>query len=186
MASPAPYQLFVGADIAARSFTATWGRADAPLTRPVRYDQTPDGFAAFQATLAASGVAPTATLIIMEATSTYWIQLATALHTAGYAVSVVNPKQAHDFAKAVLQHAKTDPLDAKMLAHLGMKLTPPQWTPPLSLLRTGQDPSAASADRHSAQSPAYGELAFGHSSRSNPSFYLRALHGTSSLTTATK
>jgi transposase len=130
MASLAPYQLFVGADIAARSFTAAWGRADAPLTRPVRYDQTPDGFAAFQAALAASDLAPTETLIIMEATSTYWIQLATALHTAGYAVSVVNPKQAHDFAKAVLQHAKTDPLDAKMLAHLGMKLTPPRWTPP--------------------------------------------------------
>jgi transposase len=69
----------------------------------------------------------------MEATSTYWMQLATALHTAGYSVSVVNPKQAHDFAKAVLQHAKTDPLDAKMLAQLGAKLTPARWTPPLAI-----------------------------------------------------
>lgn len=138
MASTAPYQLFVGADIAARSFTAAWGRADAPLSRPVRYDQTPDGFAAFQAALAASGVAPAATLIVMEATSTYWIQLATALHTADYAVSVVNPKQAHDFAKAVLQHAKTDPLDAKMLARLGQKLNPPRWTPPPAIYQQVQ------------------------------------------------
>ena len=129
-ASTAVYQLFVGADIAARSFTAAWGRADHPPVRPVRYEQTPDGFAAFQQALAATGVAPAQTLVVMEATSTYWIQLAHALHTAGYTVSVVNPKQAHDFAKAVLQHAKTDPLDAKMLAQLGAKLTPPCWTPP--------------------------------------------------------
>jgi transposase len=131
--SPAPasvYPLFVGADIAARSFTAAWGRPDAPSSRPVRYDQTPAGFAAFQQALAAMGVAPAQTLIVMEATSTYWVQLANVLHTAGYAVSVVNPKQAHDFAKAVLQHAKTDPLDAKMLMALGAKLSPPRWTPP--------------------------------------------------------
>jgi transposase len=70
------------------------------------------------------------TLVVMEATSTYWMQLATAVHTAGYIVSVVNPKQAHDFAKAVLQHAKTDPLDAKMLVQLAIKLVPARWTPP--------------------------------------------------------
>jgi transposase len=128
--SHAAYQLFVGADIAARSFTAAWGRLDAPLSRPLRFAQTPEGCAAFQQTLCAPGILPADTLIVMEATSTYWIQLACALHAAGYAVSVVNPKQAHDFAKAVLQHAKTDPLDAKMLAQLGAKLTPARWTPP--------------------------------------------------------
>ena len=129
-ATAAVYQLFVGADIAARSFTTAWGRADQPPVRPLRYEQTPEGFVAFQQALAATGIAPAQTLVVLEATSTYWIQLATALHTAGYHVSVVNPKQAHDFAKAVLQHAKTDPLDAKMLALLGAKLTPLRWTPP--------------------------------------------------------
>jgi transposase len=43
---------------------------------------------------------------------------------------VVNPKQAHDFAKALLQQAKTDPLDAAVLAQLGAKLLPARWTPP--------------------------------------------------------
>jgi len=52
------------------------------------------------------------------------------LHAAGYQVSIINPKQAHDFAKALLQRAKTDPLDARMLAELGAKLNPPPWTPP--------------------------------------------------------
>lgn len=129
-AAASPVQLFVGVDIAARSFTAAWGRPDQPLARPLRFDQSPAGFTALQAALAATTVAAEQTLVVMEATSTYWIQLASALHGAGYQVSVVNPKQAHDFAKAVLQHAKTDPLDAKMLAALGAKLTPARWTPP--------------------------------------------------------
>jgi transposase len=56
--------------------------------------------------------------------------LACALHAADYAVSVVNPKQARDFAKALLQRAKTDAVDAAMLAQLGAKLRPARWTPP--------------------------------------------------------
>ena len=124
------YQLFVGVDIAARSFTAAWGPAAQPTSRPLRFEQSPTGFSALQLALGATTVAPQQTLVVMEATSTYWIQLAVAVHEAGYHVSVVNPKQAHDFAKALLQHAKTDPLDAKMLAQLGAKLNPLRWTPP--------------------------------------------------------
>lgn len=124
MTQPATYHLFVGVDIAACSFTAAWGRADQAPVRPVRYEQTPAGFTAFQQARAAPGVPAAETLVVMEATFTYWMQLATALHTADYAVSVVNPKQAHDFAEAILQHAKTDPLDAKMLVRLGLKLQP--------------------------------------------------------------
>jgi transposase len=130
MSSSPAYQLFVGADIAARSVTCAWGRADQPLSRPLRIDQSPDGYGLLHAALAATGVAPEQTLVVLEATSTYWIQFATALHTAGYSVSVVNPKQAHDFAKALLHRAKTDPLDAKVLAQLGAKLAPARWTPP--------------------------------------------------------
>lgn len=132
MAAPisSTYQLFVGVDIAARSFTAAWGPAGQPSSRPLRFEQDPAGYSALQAALTACRVACEQTLVVMEATSTYWIQLAVALHAAGYHVSVVNPKQAHDFAGALLQHAKTDPLDAKMLAQLGAKLNPPRWSPP--------------------------------------------------------
>src|SRR5690349_2533634 len=66
--APAAYQLFVGADIAARSFTAAWGRPDAPLPRPARFEQTPSGYTSFQAALAATGVPAEQTLIVMEAT----------------------------------------------------------------------------------------------------------------------
>lgn len=128
--SPTPYQLFVGVDIAAATATVTWEGPAHPPARPLVIAQTPTGYASLQERLAATGIPAAQTLVVLEATGTYWIRLATALHTAGYPVSVVNPKQAHDFASALRQRGKTDPLDARMLAQLGAKLTPPCWTPP--------------------------------------------------------
>jgi transposase len=126
----APYQLFVGVDIAAASATVTWTGDHPAPRRPFTIEQSSAGYQRLLDRLAATGLAPDQVLVVLEATSTYWIRLACALHAAGYAVSVVNPKQAHDFAKALLQRAKTDPLDAAVLAQLGAKLTPARWTPP--------------------------------------------------------
>jgi transposase len=80
--------------------------------------------------LQATGVPPAATLIVLEATGSYWITLATTLHHAGYAISVINPAQAHHFAKALLKRAKTDAIDATTLAQLAALLQPASWTPP--------------------------------------------------------
>jgi transposase len=88
------------------------------------------GYATLCAKLAATGIAPPDTLIVLEATGSYWITLATTLVERGYRVSVVNPKQAHDFAKVLLKRAKTDAIDAQTLARLGALLQPAPWTPP--------------------------------------------------------
>jgi transposase len=93
-------------------------------------DQTPQGYVTLRNKLKATGHTPQQTLVVMEATSTYWIMLAVELHEAGYAVSVVNPAQAHHFARAQLKRAKTDELDAQTLAHLAQTLSPAPWTPP--------------------------------------------------------
>ena len=66
----------------------------------------------------------------MEATGSYWISLATRLVHEGFVVSVINPAQAHHFAKALLKRAKTDAIDAQTLAQLAMVLQPEPWTPP--------------------------------------------------------
>ena len=55
-------------------------------------------------------------LVLMEATGGYEAPLACALQAAGLAVAVVNPRQARDFAKAMGRLAKTDRIDAQMLA----------------------------------------------------------------------
>ena len=66
----------------------------------------------------------------MEATGSYWISLATRLVHEGFRVSVINPSQAHHFAKALLKRAKTDAIDAQTLAQLAMVLQPEPWIPP--------------------------------------------------------
>jgi len=59
-----------------------------------------------------------AALVVMEATGGYEALLACALQAAGLPVAVVNPKQARDFARAMGKLAKTDRIDAQMLAQL--------------------------------------------------------------------
>lgn len=126
----APYTLFAGVDIAAATATAAWLTPGTAPKKPVTFDQTPAGFATLQRHLAATGVPAAQTLVVLEATGTYWIPLAVALHTAGYAVSVINPAQAHYFAQAQLKRAKTDSRDAQILAQFAQVFQPARWEPP--------------------------------------------------------
>lgn len=64
-------------------------------------------------------------LIVLEATGGLEAPVTAALASAGLAVAMVNPRQARDFAKATGVLAKTDTLDARMLARLGQVLNPP-------------------------------------------------------------
>ena len=124
------YSLFVGIDIAAQTAVAAWIVPGEPVTRPISIEQSASGFVSLQEHLVATGVAPARMLIVLEATGTYWLNLATTLVGAGFTVSVINPAQAHDFAKALLKRAKTDAIDAQTLAQLAERLQPPPWNPP--------------------------------------------------------
>jgi transposase len=64
-------------------------------------------------------------LIVLEATGGLEISVVSALHAAGLPVVVVNPRQVRDFAKALGQLAKTDRLDARVLAHFAAAIKPP-------------------------------------------------------------
>lgn len=64
------------------------------------------------------------TLIVGEATGGYQSLMVTTLLLAGLPVAVVNPRQVRDFAKATGQLAKTDTLDAAVLAHYAEALRP--------------------------------------------------------------
>ena len=81
---------------------------------------TAEGHAAFLAKLRAVGPVH----IICEATGGYERALVTALHQAGHAVSVINPRQVRDFARACGRLAKTDAIDATVLRDYGEKLRP--------------------------------------------------------------
>lgn len=124
------YHLFVGVDIADRTASVAWLDGDGLFKPAFTIGQTPAGRAELCRCLSETGCPPEHTLVVMEATGTYWMQLALHLHRAGFAVSVINPAQAHYFAQASLQRAKTDALDAGVLARLGKLLRPRCWSPP--------------------------------------------------------
>ena len=58
-----------------------------------------------------------ADVVILEATGGLEMPVARALAAAGIAVAIVNPRQVRDFARATGRLAKTDRLDAEVLAH---------------------------------------------------------------------
>src|SRR5437899_10967516 len=57
-------------------------------------------------------------LVVLEATGGYETQAATALAAAGWRVAVVNPRQVRRFAQALNRLAKTDRIDAQVLARI--------------------------------------------------------------------
>ena len=64
------------------------------------------------------------TLVVLEASGGYERDVLSALHEAHIAVARINPKQARDFARAMGTRAKTDPVDARMLAAFAKRMTP--------------------------------------------------------------
>ena len=63
--------------------------------------------------------------VITESTGGLEVPLVAALAAASLPVAVVNPRQVRDFAKSTGQLAKTDRLDAQVLAHFGEAVRPP-------------------------------------------------------------
>lgn len=88
-------------------------KADAYFLAEQRH-QTVSGeqYQNFVASLAKASVR----LVVMEATGGYERALAGLLAAAGIPLAVVNPRQVRDFAKATSQLAKTDALDARVIA----------------------------------------------------------------------
>lgn len=62
--------------------------------------------------------------VVLEATGGLQVPLASALAVAGIPVAVVNPRQVRDFAKATGQLAKTDAIDAQVLARFAEAVRP--------------------------------------------------------------
>ncbi len=69
------------------------------------------------------GAAPA--LVVLEATGGFETIVAAGLAAAGLPVAVVNPRQIRDFARATARLAKTDTLDAAVIAHFAEAVKPP-------------------------------------------------------------
>jgi transposase len=109
--------MWVGIDVAKRTLEV------ATSERPDVW-QVPNDEAGWASLIGQLGASPVA-LIVLEATGGYESGLAAALTLADYLVAIVNPRQVRDFAKATGVLAKTDTLDARVLAAFAQRMTPP-------------------------------------------------------------
>lgn len=110
-----PEPICVGIDVAKDALEVAFG----PQAHTVSFSNDDDGHEALVTVLRERAV----DLIVMEATGGYEAPCACALQAAGLAVAVVNPRQARDFAKAMGYLAKTDAIDARVLAALATVLS---------------------------------------------------------------
>ncbi len=90
---------------------------DGAVGRPERVSNAPQAAASLAARFAAAGV-----FVLFEATGAYDLALRRALEAAGLAFARVNPARARDFARAAGFLAKTDRIDARMLAAMAQSL----------------------------------------------------------------
>jgi transposase len=108
---------YVGIDVA----KATLDVAQVPADRPAW--SLPNDAAGI-ATLVDQLRSLVPTLIVLEATGGYETAVVAALALAGLPVAVVNPRQVRDFARALGILAKTDALDAGVLARFAERVRP--------------------------------------------------------------
>ena len=125
--------LVVGIDVSKRHLDV------ALADRVMRVDNDAAGHAALAAELRSVG----AGLVVLEATGGYETAAVIALQGAGVPVAVINPRQARDFARAQGRLAKTDAIDARVLARFGAVMRPA----PLPAIDPSRDALAALVTR---------------------------------------
>lgn len=108
--------MFVGIDVSKKTLDVSLRPAGTAFQ--VANDES--GWATLGERLAA--VSPT--LVVMEASGGYERGVTAALAVRKLAVVVVNPRQVRDFAKATGKLAKTDAIDAAVLAHFAEAVRP--------------------------------------------------------------
>ena len=121
----------IGIDISKDWLDVAWG----PTGSTSRVPNTPPECAHLAADLAAARVCR----VVVEATSIYHRAIVAALGETGVPVAVVNPRQVRDFARSLGRLAKTDRVDAQVLARYGQGIEPEPRAQPDAETQEGKD-----------------------------------------------
>ncbi|NNF70348.1 MAG: IS110 family transposase, partial [Acidimicrobiia bacterium] len=114
-------QIFAGIDVSKHHLDlATTQAGETGSKAPHRVTNTPDGYQAIIKVLDG----PCIERIVVEATGGYEQRLVRALQAAGLPIAVVNPKRVRDYAKALGHLAKTDAIDAAVIARYALDIKP--------------------------------------------------------------
>ncbi|MFO8011008.1 MAG: IS110 family transposase [Dehalococcoidia bacterium] len=109
-------ETYVGIDVAKKSIDVAVHLSNQ------RWNLTNDDEGIDQALSCLKGLEPA--LVVLEATGGLETALAAALTAAALPVVIVNPRQVRDFSKATGKLAKTDTIDARVLAHFAAAVKP--------------------------------------------------------------
>jgi transposase len=107
---------FVGIDVSKQSLDIAVRPAGTYWQCPNKPERFPELLARLQ------GIAPA--LIVIEASGGLHLPVTAALAEAALPIAVLNPRQVRDFAKATGTLAKTDAIDARVLAHFAEAVRP--------------------------------------------------------------
>jgi transposase len=125
-------RLLIGADIAKDTFVVAVCGPEVEEDWGV-YANTPAGFAQLAERMAQARenwkAAETPVRLVLEPTGGYEFGLAVFGHQQAWEVSRPNPKRVRDWAKSQGRRAKTDRLDAQILARYGASQPPARWRP---------------------------------------------------------
>jgi transposase len=107
---------FVGIDVSKKS----WDVFQLPSRETMKLNTDEQGLKTLRDSLPPPGTC----LIVLEASGGYEKRLAAELIDAGHKVAIVNPRQVRDFARSLGRLAKTDRIDAEVLALFAQKIEP--------------------------------------------------------------
>ena len=115
-------QTWVGIDVSMETLDLGWlvGKEK----RHVKVSNDKEGFQTILSKV------PAESMFVMEATGTYYFNLALYLSQMGCFVSVVNPFQTKSFMGSDLRRTKSDKTDAFVIAQFGTERRPDAWKPP--------------------------------------------------------
>lgn len=111
---------FVGIDVAKKSVDL----AIVPGSFSHSYATDAAGISALVAALSEQVPQKSSTLVVLEATGGYEATLAGVIAELGYHVAVVNPRHVRSYAKAIGSLAKTDRIDARIIARFADRVRP--------------------------------------------------------------
>ena len=117
MTDQSPFSVFVGVDVSKAKLDFAFANGQETFS----IDNTPQKIVA---ELVGRIKNPQATLVVMEATGGYEELLVTLLHQHDIAVAVVNARRVRQFAAGIGQDAKTDPIDANVIAFYAQVVKP--------------------------------------------------------------
>jgi transposase len=133
MAKQLPLRQCLGIDVSKNTLQVNLSNLEADqrirVIASTKFDNTSKGLEKLTSWVSKHRVSGLEFKVVMEATGVYHESAAYFLHEKGIAVSVVLPNKSKAYAKSLNAKSKTDSIDARILAQMGLERSLELWQP---------------------------------------------------------